>query len=216
MLARVVTVSDLNTALAGDVARRLRAATGPFQLALDGGPAVMGALEAMAGVPAPWSRATIWQVSEAIVAEAHPARVWPSLWGQFAVPANFNGIPVDPVGDPVGGRAAQRYSASLTAPPCRGVLDCVVLELAADGGIGALRPGSPALREHGDVAVIGGQNGSPGQVTLTLPAFAKARAIVLVAPGADRREAVRRLLAGDAGVPAGRLRHPQFMVFVEP
>ncbi len=215
MLARVVTVPDVTAALAAEVGRRLRTTTGPFQLALDGGPAVLAALDSIAAIPAQWSRAGIWQVSESIVAEAHPARVWPSLWGQLAVPANFNGIPVDPVGDPVGERAAQRYSASLTAPPCRGVLDCVVLELAADGGIGALRPGSPALRERGDVAVIAGQDGTPAQVTLTLPAFAKARAIVLVAPGADRREAVRRLLAGDAGVPAGRLRHPHFMVFVK-
>ena len=212
MLARVVTVPDLTAALSGELSRRLRATTAPFQLALEAGPAVLAALEALAAVPAPWSRTGVWQVSEAIVAETHAARVWPSLWGQLAVPANFNGIPIDPVGDPGGERAARRYGDSLLAPPCRGVFDCVVLELAADGGVAALRPGSAALRERGDVALIAG---TPGQVTLTLPVFARARAIVLVATGADRRDAVRRLLAGETTVPAGRLRHPDFTLLVD-
>lgn len=171
-------------------------------------------LEGLASARAPWSRVGVWQVDEAVVPESHPARMWAQLWGLLAIPAAFTGIPVEPATDPSGAGAAQRYALTLAAPPCRAVLDLVVLALGPDGSIAALFPGDPALRERCDVVAVAARHGL-ARVTLTLPTLARARAIVVVAAGADRRAALAQLLAGDPKIPAGRLRHPDFTVFAD-
>lgn len=212
MIPRLERTDDLPRALAHLVARRVRAAAGPFQLGLGVDRAVLAALPALGEVPAPWSRVGVWQLDEAVVPDADAARVWPHVWGELAVPANFYGIPIDPAADPTGARAAERHGGALAGPPARGTLDLVVLPLAADGGVAGLRPGSAALRERGDVVALAG---APPRVTLTLSAFARARALVLVASGADAREAVRGVLAGDLALPAARLRHPDFVLLAD-
>ncbi len=172
-------------------------------------------LESLAAARAPWSRVGIWQVDEAVVPESHPARTWAQLWGLVAVPATFTGIPVEPAADPKGAVAAQRYALALAAPPCRAVLDLVVLSLGTDGSVAALVPGDAALRERCDVVAVAPRNGL-ARVSLTLPTLARARAIVVIAAGADRRAPLAQLLAGDPAIPAGRLRHPDFTVFADP
>lgn len=172
-------------------------------------------LEALAAARAPWSRIGVWQVDEAVVPESHPARMWAQLWGLLAVPATFTGMPVEPATDPTGASAAQRYALALAAPPCRAVLDLAVLSLGADGSVAALFPGDAALRERCDVVAVAARNGY-ARVSLTLPTLARARALVVIASGADRRAALTQLLAGDPAIPAGRLRHPDFTVFADP
>ena len=199
-------------ALARLVGRRVRAAGGPFQVGLGVDSAVLAALPRLGELPAPWGRVGIWQVDEGVRPESDPARAWPRVWAELAVPATFHGIPVDPLGDPSGARAAERHAAALGGPPARGVLDLVVLPLAVDGGVAGLRPGSGALRERGDIAVVPGQ---PAVVTLTLSAFVRARALVLLATGAECRAAVRGVLAGDLAFPAARLRHPDFVLLAD-
>jgi len=212
VLPRLELVPSVPVALARLVGRRVRASAGSFQIGLGVDATVLAALPRLGELPAPWGRVGIWQVEERVLAESDPARSWPRVWAELAVPAAFHGIPVDPAGDPTGARAAERHAAALAGPPVRGVLDLVVLPLATDGGVAGLRPGSPALRERGDVVALPAQ---PAVVTLTLSAFARARCLVLVASGADCRAAVQGVLAADLALPASRLRHPDFVLVAD-
>jgi 6-phosphogluconolactonase/glucosamine-6-phosphate isomerase/deaminase len=193
------------------VSARLRANAGAPRLLVGTDAGLLPTLEALAARPLAWARAGVWPASEIVVAESHPARRWEAVWGSLAVPARFNPIPVDPAADPTGARAALRYAAAFAEPPCRGVVDVALLLLRPDGGLAGLSPGSPLLRERGDTGATVTADGL-AEVTVTLPLIARARAIVLVAPSACPDEIVRRVLAGDPGLPAGRLRHPAFVL----
>ena len=212
MLPRLVADPDPALAAARAVAERVSRAGAPVQIAVASATALGDCLDRLARIRLPWSSVGIWQVHERIVGETHDERDWTLLWGKLAVPAAFSGIPVDPGADAAGQRAAERYGAQIAAPPCRGVFDLVLLDLHPDGGIAAIDPGSPLLRERRDVAPLAGRGAA---VTLTLPCIARARAILVLAEGGHRAAARRKLLAGDASIPAGRLRHPDFTVFAE-
>jgi 6-phosphogluconolactonase len=116
------------------------------------------------------------------------------------------------VADADGTRTAARYAALLAAPPARGVVDVALLSLRADGGVAGLDASSLLLRERADVGAARGPDGLV-EVSITLPTLARARAIVLVAVPDCPEAIVQKVLAGDASVPAGRLRHPQFVLY---
>ena len=46
-------------------------------------------------------------------------------------------------------------------------------------------------------------------MTLTYPELARARAILWLVTGAEKRDPLRALLAGDPGIPAGRVEVPE-------
>jgi 6-phosphogluconolactonase len=112
--------------------------------------------------------------------------------------------------------AAERYEAALRALALRldvadddALFDLVLLGVGADGHTASLFPGSPALDE-GARWVLDVQ--APADVaprdrlTLTFPALARAREVLVLATGAAKRDAVARAIAGDAALPAGRVR----------
>jgi 6-phosphogluconolactonase/glucosamine-6-phosphate isomerase/deaminase len=84
-------------------------------------------------------------------------------------------------------------------------IDLVQLGLGADGHTASLLPGDgAALAATADVTASIPHAGHR-RLTLTLPCIGRARRIVWVVAGAEKREAVRRLLAGDPEIPAGRV-----------
>ena len=108
--------------------------------------------------------------------------------------------------------AADRYAAEL-----RGTvplddhdvpqLDVAFLGLGEDGHTASLFPGDPALAIRGRLAVpVVASKPPPNRITLTLPVFQAARATVVLATGASKRDAVARVLAGpDLATPASLL-----------
>jgi len=52
-------------------------------------------------------------------------------------------------------------------------------------------------------------------MTLTYPLINRARRILWVVTGAEKAEMLRRLLDGDASIPAGRVRQEQALVFAD-
>ena len=108
--------------------------------------------------------------------------------------------------------AAERYAAELrgTAPlGDDGVprLDVAFLGLGEDGHTASLFPGDPALEIRDLLAVpVVAAKSPPNRITLTLPVLRATRALVILATGPGKRDAVGRVLAGpDPATPASLL-----------
>jgi 6-phosphogluconolactonase len=113
--------------------------------------------------------------------------------------------------DPDLAAAAREYASALEriagAPP---VLDLVLLGMGADGHVASLFPGSAALSEN-ERAVVDVRVPATGasRLTLTLPVILSARGVLVQVAGAEKADALRRVLqpGPDADtLPAGRLR----------
>lgn len=199
-------------------ARAAVAARGVFTLALSGGrtPGLM--LAALAREDLPWSAVHVFQVDERIAPAGDPARniegVRETLLVAGALPeANLHPMPVEaPALASAAGDYAERLRSRAGEPP---VLDLVHLGLGDDGHTASLVPGDEALQERAsDVTVTADYRGHR-RMTLTFPALDRARERLWLATGADKAPMLSRLHAGDAGIPAGRVRRDASVVFCD-
>jgi 6-phosphogluconolactonase len=108
--------------------------------------------------------------------------------------------------------AAAGYEAELRRllpAPAEGVpaLDLALLGLGEDGHTASLFPGDPVLRERHRLAVpVVAAKPPPNRITLTLPVLEAAREVLILATGAGKAAAVKRVLAGpDEMTPASLL-----------
>jgi 6-phosphogluconolactonase len=87
-------------------------------------------------------------------------------------------------------------------------LDLALMGMGPDGHTASLFPGSPALDETSRLAVAPFvPKFGAHRVTLTLPVFAAARAVLFLVAGADKAERVAEVLGGRAPeLPAARVR----------
>jgi 6-phosphogluconolactonase len=91
----------------------------------------------------------------------------------------------------------------------------VHLGLGADGHTASLVPGDPVVDvTDRDVAVTGPYDGWR-RLTLTYQVIGRAREILWLVTGADKADALRRLLAHDATIPAGRVSGPPQIVVAD-
>ena len=107
--------------------------------------------------------------------------------------------------------AAAAYEAELRlafgargdTPP---TFDLIWLGMGPDGHTASLFPGSEALSVT-DRWVVANWCPGPGawRMTLTYPVLDGAREVIVVVTGADKGEAIRRVRAGDASMPAARV-----------
>ena len=80
------------------------------------------------------------------------------------------------------------------------------LGLGPDGHTASLFPGSPALDEAERLVVTAGDDAHPRpRLTFTFPAIARARLVVVTVAGAEKRDAVERIRAGE-DLPGARIR----------
>ncbi|WP_040619678.1 6-phosphogluconolactonase [Rhodovulum sp. PH10] len=90
--------------------------------------------------------------------------------------------------------------------PQKPLFDLVLMGLGGDGHTASLFPGKPAV-EVTDRLVVGvpeaGLAPFVPRVSLTLPALASTKAMLFVVSGADKRDPLARILAGE-DLPAGR------------
>lgn len=99
--------------------------------------------------------------------------------------------------------AARAYEDLLRARP---PLDLVHLGLGPDGHTASLFPGSPSLAVTDRWVVATGDGRHPHRrLTLTFPAIAAARSVVVTVAGAEKRDALARVRSGDRRAPAARL-----------
>ena len=81
--------------------------------------------------------------------------------------------------------------------------DLVFLGMGADGHTASLFPGDPALDEMQRLVVRVARPDHP-RLTLTLPVLSASKLAVFLVSGAEKRDALRRVLAGD-DLPAARV-----------
>jgi 6-phosphogluconolactonase/glucosamine-6-phosphate isomerase/deaminase len=143
---------------------------------------------------------TIFQVDERVAPDGDPDRNLTHLQMSLSEPALERLLPM-PVTDTDLEAAAERYGAALPD-----AIDFVHLGLGPDGHTASLVPGDSVLEvDDRGVAVTGGEYQGHRRMTLTYPVLAAARRILFLVTGAEKRDALAKLRAGDESIPAGRV-----------
>jgi 6-phosphogluconolactonase len=184
-----------------------------FRLAVSGGRTPRRTFEILATMDLPWQRVRVFQVDERIAPSGHPDRNLVSLRASLAdrVPLALHPMPVDGDVDP--SSYARTLSRFCGAPP---VLDLIHLGLGSDGHTASLLPGDPALEVlDADVTVSRPYQGWP-RMTLTLAAINRARSVLWIVSGADKRDAVAAMRRGDTSLPAGRVSVREAVLVADP
>lgn len=188
---------------------------GEATLAVSGGRTPWGMFARLAAFDIAWGRVHLFQVDERIAADGSDERNW-THWLASPLAARIPRDRQHPM--PVGhADAAARYEAALRQqcgdPP---VIDVVHLGLGDDGHTASLFAGDPLLAEP--ARDIGRSLPHLGlqRLTLTLPALARARSIAWLVLGAARRDAVRRLVAGDLSIAASHVERARATLFTDP
>ncbi len=209
------------TEAAGEVVRRATeavAARGAFALALAGGNTPR-ALYALLADPAreylgrlPWGRTHLFFGDERHVPPDHPDSNYrmtrEALLSKVPVPADqVHRIRAELEAQ----RAAAEYEHELRGFFGRDpAFDLVLLGMGADGHTASLFPGTAALQERERwTAANWVENLGAHRITLTLPVFDRARAVVFLVSGGDKAAALARVLsvpAGEEPLPAARVR----------
>ncbi len=206
---------------AGEVARRAGeavAARGGFALALAGGGTPRG-LYALLADPAreflgrmPWGQTHLFFGDERHVPPDHPTSnyrmVREVLLSKVPVAtAQVHRIPAELEV----GRAAAEYERDLRSFFGRDpVFDLILLGMGPDGHTASLFPGTAVLEERERwVAASWVEKLRTHRITLTLPVFERARAVVFLVAGADKAAALAQVLSPRAAqepLPAARVR----------
>ncbi len=183
--------------MAADSAIRDR---GQFNFAVSGGKTPWRMLELLSEGSLPWSKTARFQVDERIAPSGSPERNLTNLILSLPLSCQAAIRPM-PVGAEDLEAAAESYAYSLPEK-----LDLVHLGLGADGHTASLVPGDPVLEvTDRDVAITDGEYQGTRRMTLTYPPLDRARQVLFLVTGEDKREALAELEAGDQSIPAGRV-----------
>jgi 6-phosphogluconolactonase len=173
---------------------------------LAGGTTPKRCYEILAGMSLSWGRVTVLFGDERCVGPFDPEsnyRVAFEALLRHVAPASVHRM----AGELGAEEGAARYESVVAAGP----LDLVLLGLGADGHIASLFPDNPALAAGGAVATVhDAPKPPPDRITLTLGTLRAARRVIVLVGGADKREAVRRALAGE--VPAAMVQNAEWHV----
>jgi 6-phosphogluconolactonase len=174
-------------------------------------------LRALAEDEIPWSRVHLFQVDERVAPAGHADRNWTHVrecLGRVESPAgHLHPMPVEEADlEAAAARYARELAAMAGEPP---VLDLVHLGLGPDGHTASLVPGDPVLEvADANVATSGIYQGRR-RMTLTFPALDRSRRVLWLATGGEKTAMLARLRAGDASIPAGRVRRERAIVIAD-
>ncbi len=211
-------VADRAASLISDYGREAVAARGLFTLAVSGGHTPWLMLRALANAAIPWRALRILQVDERIAPAGHTDRNLTHIYETLMshAPLTADQLYAMPVESPDLESAASLYAATLRKVAGElPVIDVVHLGLGPDGHTASLVPGDPVLDvENADVALSGPYQGRR-RMTLTYPILNRARRVLWVVTGGEKEGMVERLLNGDRGIPAGRVRSDRALLLAD-
>jgi 6-phosphogluconolactonase len=171
-----------------------------FNLAASGGHAPWGMYGQLEDHELPWSKTAIFQVDERIAPPGSDERNLTHLIAALSIGAQGSIKPM-PVDDADPDAAAERYAQSLPD-----ALDLAHLGLGPDGHTASLVPGDTVLEVTDErVAVTAGEYQGVRRMTLTYPELARARSLLWIITGEEKRKALAKLLVQDPSIPAGRV-----------
>ena len=183
-----------------------RAKQGPFTVALSGGSTPRATYELLAKEDFPWERTRWFFGDERFVppddAESNYRMAQEAML--YRAPEK-NVYRVQTLGV-TAETAALAYETELKALRGDGpMFDVTLLGLGPDGHTASLFPGSAMLDERerwtGVVEALGHT-----RVTLTYPVLDDSAHVAFLVTGAEKRDVLRRVLAGDMSLPAARIR----------
>jgi 6-phosphogluconolactonase len=181
-----------------DRARQAARAVGRFTFAVSGGMTPGRMFELLGEQDVPWEAIGIWQVDERVAPPDDPDRNLVIQLAGLRAAVELHPMPVD---HPQLETAAAMYADGLP-----GAFDLVHLGIGADGHTASLIPGDPVLEViDRDVAVTGEYEGRR-RMTLTYRAIDRAREALWLVTGAEKSDALRRLVGHDESIPGGRVR----------
>lgn len=193
------TLSDAAANHVADVARTSVEHDGVFHFAVSGGRSPWEMFGRLTDLEVPWTRTVVWQVDERIAPAGDPDRNLAHL--RDALGSAVARVEAMPVEDGDLEAAAARYGASL--PP---TLHLVHLGIGPDGHTASLVPTDPVLEVRDrPVALTTSAYEGRRRMTLTYPALARARELLWLVSGEDKRGPLAKLLAADPSIPAGRV-----------
>jgi 6-phosphogluconolactonase len=199
-------------------ARAAVAARGKFVIAVSGGKTPWIMLGDLAREDVPWNVVYIVQVDERVAPAGDPDRNLTHLRESLLqhAPLRPEQIYPMPVDSPNLEAACARYALTLEeiagSPP---VLDLVHLGLGPDGHTASLVPGDPVLDvKDADVAITGIYQGRQ-RMTLTYPIISRSRFVLWLVTGSEKAGMLTRLQAGDASIPAGRVRPDHAVILAD-
>lgn len=180
-------------------------------IAVSGGHTPWAMLALLAKRNLPWDRLTVFQVDERACPPDRDDRNYKHLRENLPKGCHIEAMPVETV-DGSDAAYAKRLRALAGTPA---VLDVVHLGLGPDGHTASLVPNDPVLDiMDRDVAWTQPYQGHR-RMTLTYPAINRARLTFWLVDGAAKQEALKRLMAGDTEIPAGRVHAKHQLVIAD-
>ena len=220
-----VEILDDDTAVAARaaafIAAEARAAVqlhGRFTFAVSGGRTPWQMLRALANEDLPWQSVHLFQVDERVAPAGDAARnlthMHDSLLAHAPLPeANLHAMPVEASDLEAAVWQYERTLREIAGLPA--VLDLAHLGMGPDGHTASLVPGDAALQvTDADVALTAPYMGHR-RMTLTYPMLNRARRVLWLATGAEKRDMLTRLRAADLSIPAGRVEQARAIVLTD-
>lgn len=182
----------------------------PRRVALAGGRTPRAFYERLSTVAYPWSEVDVLFTDERCVPPDHPdsnaGMVFESLLSRLRPSPRVHAMPGATCDAEVHERSLRMALGGLR-------LDLAVLGLGQDGHTASLFPGDPAVDET-ERWVVRVERPDRPRLTLTLPVLSSAPMAMFLVVGESKRDALRRLLAGD-DIPAARVRSDRVVVITD-
>lgn len=172
-----------------------------FTIALSGGSTPKPLYEAIARQNLPWDKIHVFWGDERYVPPDNPdsnqlmaRRAW---LDRVDIPAeNIHPMPTD---EPDPADAARKYEAHLgeffnLQPGEFPAMDLNLLGMGDDGHTASLFPHTDALHVRDRLITVGNKDGQP-RITFTVPTIDRARCVMFVVAGADKRSALAQIFA---------------------
>ncbi len=201
-------VAQVGANLVAEQARQAVSERGAFHFAVSGGHTPWAMFAALASETVPWEKVVVYQVDERVAPLDDPDRNLHHLEEALgSAPAQVRAMPVDAEDLE---RAAATYAAALPNQ-----FDLIHLGLGPDGHTASLVPDDPVLSVTDRLVGLTQPYQGRVRMTLTYPALARARQLLWLVTGGDKKTALAGLLAGDTTIPAGRVEAAASLVLAD-
>jgi len=179
-----------------------------FDLAVSGGRTPWAMFTELARHDLSWETVRIFQVDERVAPSGDPDRNLTHLNRALSgAPAEVVAMPVE--ADDLDS-AALDYARLL--PPR---FDLVHLGIGPDGHTASLVPGDPVLEVDDRLVAVTAPYEGHRRMTLTYPCLARADCLLWLITGAEKADALARLVRGDRSIPAGRVRARRSVILAD-